>query len=41
MAINWNEVRAKAAAFSERHKLARLKTGATKLSIANFWDLYT
>lgn len=40
MAINWNEVRAKAAAFSERHKLARYEKGETQTFYNEFFQLF-
>lgn len=40
MAINWNEVRAKAAAFSERHKLARYEKGETQTFYNEFFACF-
>lgn len=40
MAINWNEVRAKAAAFSERHKAARYEKGETQTFYNEFFACF-
>ena len=40
MALNWNEVRAKAAAFSERHKHARYEKGETQTFYNEFFALF-
>ncbi len=40
VAINWNEVRAKAAAFSERHKAAHYEKGETQTFYNEFFALF-
>ena len=40
MALNWNEVRAKAAAFSERHKFAKRENGETQTFYNEFFALF-
>ena len=40
MALNWNEVRAKAAAFAERHKYARYEKGETHTFYNEFFRCF-